>query len=339
MGNVHNKNLLDAVKADNVKGVLEAISNGANPNIKVGDSRVIIWFCIHHPDKLKDFLEVGGKNVNLDKQNKTGETALMKAIYLNPKICQMINTTIDTQLKDAKRITFHPDPDIIPMLIAAGADVNIQTKDGNTALMIAVRIYPDIVPMLIAAGADVNIQIKDGNTALMIAAQQRPNVIPMLLTAGAKLHQRNNDGATALFRSVCFGEDDALLHILNAGGDPNDCNNDGYSALIAAVILKSDKIIPILLRAGANVNQQPIMDQTALMYSVFTNRKVLPLLLDAGADITPHDNLGNTALSLADEICPELIPTIRQRNNLYFLRCCLGYFIRDELLWLMVAYS
>jgi ankyrin repeat protein len=61
------------------------------------------------------------------------------------------------------------------MLLDAGADVNIQNKDGNTALNLS-SFYSNttstekIVKMLLDAGAHVNIQSKDGNTALTYSA-------------------------------------------------------------------------------------------------------------------------------------------------------------------------
>jgi len=58
-------------------------------------------------------------------------------------------------------------------LIEAGIDVDAQTKDGATALMLASRTgHSEITRMLMEAGAEVNTQDHNGFTALMIASAQ-----------------------------------------------------------------------------------------------------------------------------------------------------------------------
>ncbi len=65
-----------------------------------------------------------------------------------------------------------PDPEIVSLLIKAGANVNIKEKEyGKTALMYAIdRLYfPEaatVAQLLIKSGADVNIKDKEGKTAL-----------------------------------------------------------------------------------------------------------------------------------------------------------------------------
>ena len=62
---------------------------------------------------------------------------------------------------------FKNNIEIANMLISAGANLNIQNDDEQTALMIAVfNDNIEIAEMLIKAGADVNIRDSDGDTAL-----------------------------------------------------------------------------------------------------------------------------------------------------------------------------
>ena len=59
----------------------------------------------------------------------------------------------------------------VDTLIQAGADLNIQSKNGQTALIVAARKgHDECVDILIKGGADVNIQDQIGCTALMSAA-------------------------------------------------------------------------------------------------------------------------------------------------------------------------
>jgi FOG: Ankyrin repeat len=55
--------------------------------------------------------------------------------------------------------------------LAAGADVEIRDKEGETALTLAADFgNTDVVQALLGAGADANMKNGDGGTALMAAA-------------------------------------------------------------------------------------------------------------------------------------------------------------------------
>jgi hypothetical protein len=87
-------------------------------------------------------------------------------------------------------------PEILRMLLDAGADLNVQDGDGRTALYMCAIIYnPEIAEMLLDAEADVNIQDNDGSTALHVSAYwNHSRIAKMLIDAGADMNMRNNDG-------------------------------------------------------------------------------------------------------------------------------------------------
>jgi ankyrin repeat protein len=69
---------------------------------------------------------------------------------------------------------------IVQALIGAGADLNLQNKDGETALMQASeKGHTAIVQALIEAGADLNLQVKVSDDAQRVKQMcpVRPNCL------------------------------------------------------------------------------------------------------------------------------------------------------------------
>lgn len=60
---------------------------------------------------------------------------------------------------------------IVKLLIAAGAKLNVISRDGTTLHICAKKGHVDITQILLAAGADANIRNKDDNTEIHIAAE------------------------------------------------------------------------------------------------------------------------------------------------------------------------
>ena len=62
---------------------------------------------------------------------------------------------------------------VLKELITAESEINKQTKDGGTSLMIAVdQGHVECLKEFIAAGADIKKEDNDGRTALWIAADK-----------------------------------------------------------------------------------------------------------------------------------------------------------------------
>ena len=67
----------------------------------------------------------------------------------------------------------HNHKDVLEMLISTGANINLQNKDGNTALILSsYQGHTDIVSILIKANADINLKNKDGYTAYDISKSE-----------------------------------------------------------------------------------------------------------------------------------------------------------------------
>ena len=115
--------------------------------------------------------------------------------------------------------------EVVKLLLAAGADVNIaENIFGTTPLIAAVTDgHAEIVKLLIAANADVNIATKTvGLTSLIIATQEgHADIVKQLIEAGANIDatmmDRNGDKYTALQISRRLGHVEIVKLLLSAG--------------------------------------------------------------------------------------------------------------------------
>jgi len=97
-------------------------------------------------------------------------------------------------------------PDMIWLLVDAGADVNAANEMGHTPLHFAANA--DAVRALVAAGADVNARSRDGSTPLHLAVEAPGGVgaVEALLAAGAAVDAVNARGRTPLDIAVARGD-------------------------------------------------------------------------------------------------------------------------------------
>lgn len=126
-------------------------------------------------------------------------------------------------INDSPLMLAAPYPEVIPLLLKAGAQVNASNGFGKTALMYAIQEHNmQSIALLLKAGADVNAKTSEdvgcsalkagGRTALMYAAWQgTPEIIRMLVDAGADIaaQDTNHDSALSyLERNEALGEKD-----------------------------------------------------------------------------------------------------------------------------------
>lgn len=113
--------------------------------------------------------------VDVNCQNDTGATPLMRAIKQNKK-------------------------DVADLLLSYGADVNKQSRSGRNALMVALAHNADIdvIDSLLAKGVNVNAITDSNQTALMIAIYgDNFDVAIKLLELGADFTREDSYGSNA----------------------------------------------------------------------------------------------------------------------------------------------
>ena len=145
---------------------------------------------------------------------------------------------------------------------------------GPTEMAIAEMLAPGggyvgAVELLIAKGADVDVQDKDGETALVKAARRgHTRIAAELIKAGAKLDFRNDKGETVLILAAGGGYNWIVAELIKAGVDVNVTDNRGWTALMWAARGGYNRVVEVLIGMGADAKIQDESSRTALKLAV-----------------------------------------------------------------------
>lgn len=250
----------------------------------------------------------------------------------------------------------HATPDIVKELLDHKADPNQANHAGATPLMRAARDFRK-VRLLLKVGAEVDVRSQDGRTALHVAARQpgTGTALETLLGAGANVNARDSRGVTPLMEAALAGDLRSMSLLVKHGAAINARRKNGHTALMAAVRSRGLEAVWFLVDRGADVNVQAeesvssnskdtaltmaasrgragilrallgrdadiharnAMGYTALMQAAcsdYVNAESVRVLLHAGSDITAKGEDGETALSLASKRGhTEIVDLLRQ---------------------------
>ncbi len=143
------------------------LSSGAEVNARSdGGATALLYASSNaHPEVVRVLLDRGA---DVNAQDESGQSALMEVFHRD---------------NDSEKII-----EIVTMLLAAGANLNLMNDHYETALVYAVQsgLVPG-VRILLAAGADTNIERPDGRNpaVLSVAVTKQKEVFDLLMEAGA----------------------------------------------------------------------------------------------------------------------------------------------------------
>ncbi|CAI7997437.1 Putative ankyrin repeat protein MM_0045 [Geodia barretti] len=132
------------------------------------------------------------------------------------------------------------ETDVVVELVKGGANLDLQEKNGDSAVISAVVEYkPATLRELVRAGSDLNLQNQEGLTALMIAARSGRTDITNILLEGEHINldiQENGTGWSALHFSAERGDWDTTQALLEAGASPHLKDKNGLTAMEIAEV-------------------------------------------------------------------------------------------------------
>ena len=286
------KDFLLAIRPRNMEAISDYLSNGGDINVSASLGTALMLASQFCDVQIFNTLIDAGAEVNV--RNGRGHTTLTTAL----RNCRT------TTIKQIARTLINKDPSI----------VNFEESSGKTALMIAsahrdIERDVELIQMLIDVGADVEAQTNDGLTALMVASGLgHIKSTQMLIDAGAKIETRAENGQTALL-FACSGLNppyssvsrryyykyktehiDVIKALLQNNADVNARDNEGWACLML-----------VYDRYRANRRNRSLLD-TGLTLGQLPSERAIQItkeLLENGADPNIRSNSGVTPLMLA----------------------------------------
>jgi ankyrin repeat protein len=269
--------LLTSIRNNDIALVASLLDKGASASVVDEDSANTLMYAALYstPDCMRLLLK---KGADPNARNKIGETAIMWCSH---------------------------DLEKTKLLLDNKASLNIQTKRGNTPLLIACvgENQQDIIRLLLDRGADPLARNQMGATALMRVALFGDTAIARgFLNKGVDINAKTKESETALFGAVkCVNK--TMVHwLLNNGADANLMDNYKALPLAYAVVVDEITLVDALLGKTKEINNPDIDGMTLLMWATYNendNPRVIQALLDRGALINLKDKNGATALTWA----------------------------------------
>ena len=192
------------------------------------------------------------------------------------------------------------------LIEADGQLLNARCSEGRrggpryTPLMVAARLSQEpVAKRLLALGANVKLQGRDGDTALHCAClAHEAGIAALLLDAGADINAQNREGDTPLIVAAGRGSLACVQLLLTRGGDAIDLDVhwSRRSALHCAVIGDQMEILRLLLHSGAN----PHYIDFCLGTARFMSQGVYVDLLEAAMDEPKRPRILLKARTLLD---------------------------------------
>ena len=136
-------------------------------------------------------------------------------------------------------------------------DVNAGNNHSCTSLHFAVMnndgSHPEIVPVLIDAGADIEAKYGNGRSPLLVACVLgKLDAVKMLVEAGARLCATDSKGDTCLMIAAHFGHTEVVRYLVGLPDvDVNNTAHEGETALHYASRKKHTDVVRVLLEHGA----------------------------------------------------------------------------------------
>ena len=179
-------------------------------------------------------------------------------------------------------------------------DINLKDERGTTALHLAAQKGPcELVQVFVKAHADLEIVTRGGDTALLLAARSTsirgPEIVKCLLDAGANARVSDMWGSTSLHLAARLGTPETVQILLEHDVEVDAVCNRKRTPLVDAIENVPSRGVPIalqLLRAGVGLKISCIRLSCLMNAVQLGNAAMLNVFLSCGVHQGASANLG-----------------------------------------------
>lgn len=210
----------------------------------------------------------------------------------------IIQIVFADEMMEAFSAIYQNDINTLQKLLEDGLEPNltgVENYEGGLLNTACNSNSLEIVKLLLAKGADVNLKGHGDYTPLMYAAEsaKTTEIMELLIEEGADINPIAQDGVNAFIKAIFgvlsdSGSLDAVKLLIGKGMDVNYAiqadNANGYTALMFAVRWEKIEIVRYLISEGADVNAKTDEETTPLSIAEeegFT--EIINLLKESGA--------------------------------------------------------
>jgi len=193
-------------------------------------------------------------------------------------------------------------PEILQWLLTRQTQSSGEQNLHSAALLAAVGSdCAACIPPLLQAGADPDVSSPGGDTALLLAVKKNHPASAIALAAEShQLDSADSNARTALWWAGKFGQTDVCQLLLQRGADLK-ADEDGLTVLHIAAVEDRAKVVK-LLAGRMDIDTATPSGNSALILAA--GRGALAAanaLLESGAELERRNNSGNTALIVATQ--------------------------------------
>ena len=250
--------LFDAIMSEDMPAIKSLLADGADANVldKAGDSPLILASDRINAEAVRLLVEAGANVDTKDANGQTAlMRAIGVGFIVQDEYLQTVEALLDAgpdlNAQDQNGFT-------ALIHTAMGHTSSGVLTDGERPLMVGPpggmivleRVYIEVVRTLLSRGADLDIRTEFGGTALMAAAVMGfTDIVDALLKAGADVNGADNHGVTALMLAANDGHIETVKFLISAGADTHALNKFGTTALHAAVANGHQEIVNLIQEA------------------------------------------------------------------------------------------
>jgi ankyrin repeat protein len=185
------------------------------------------------------------------------------------------------------------DIDKASPLLEKGADLNVKTDNGRTALLlIAAKNKYEMSQAFKRKGweAKNGKELDERNSASIFFHSE---LVKRLVEEGADINVKDNNQWTALLLATLNGNQEIAGFLIEKGADIDAKTEEGDTALILALKYHYFQIASYLIAGGADINIKDKQGDTALHWTIQRQyAHITQLLIEKGADIKAKNKDG-----------------------------------------------